>query len=138
MTWEWRLSKCSVFVRMLCTDCQMVDRYGPLSIWCGHDPVETFDRPMLVAFIYICLIADMYISITAMFTYIYTYHCTILHNFLSPSKYSVLLYAILHIFYLKPGSVQMNRNSVLSKIRYTCIESEFSKKIKLAILLPVH
>lgn len=32
----------------------------------------------------------------------------------------------------------MNRNSVLSKIRYTYIESEFSKKIKLAILLPVH
>lgn len=63
----------------------MVDQYGPLSIWGGHDPVGTFDRPMLVAFIYICLIADMYISITAMFTYIYTYHCMILIFFLRPN-----------------------------------------------------
>lgn len=32
----------------------------------------------------------------------------------------------------------MNRNLVLLKIRYICIESEFSKKIKLVILLSVY
>lgn len=87
------------FVRMLCTDCQMVDRYGCseyLVRWCGYDPVETFDRPMLLAFIYICLIADVCISITAMFRYIY--HFMILHNFLSLSKYSVVLYVIPYFF----------------------------------------